>query len=562
MKRALKLTLCAGLTVTCGFGAIACVGGGNDDAGKTVITVNHYSGGVGDAWVDDAVARFEEMYKDEVFEEGKTGVSVKFDNYETGTSIDDIQTSGDNMYIVSAGGKLQKFIQSGYLLEISDVVTKTDITDPKGEKTIESKLINPRDVQDAEGRYYALPHYEIYDGVSYDIDVFNDYNLFLAAPDEGKEYSKTGVYFVENSDTKKSCGADGVYGTSDDGLPTTLEEMVVLCENMASQGVTPFYFAGYQKNYPSYLSLGLWAALAGKEGMSVNFTLDGEIDKVTGEASTPLFDGYDIPAPTVEEGYQITADTYKDVYDSVERYYSVAFTELLWQKDWIKATSENTSHTDAIFTFMLNDKTTKYGMFIEGSYWYALAQKYGYDEMYKEAYPENADRNVAWMPLPTALKKEDAVTEGNGRAVAQLEFGGSYTFINGNIANDEGKVKACKAFIEFLYSDNELSAFTRATGTAKALKYDLAESDYNALSTYQKGVWDVRKQDAVVYQSSDSELFLSNTETFRLSNTHISVRPYYGATQYASYWFAFESEANTTSWEMFQKSSLRNGTLA
>ncbi len=552
LTKALNFALCVILSISCLFGG-AC--GGEDNSGKTTITVYHYSGGVGDAWVDGAIERFEALYANESFEDGKTGVYVDWTNNETGSDIDDIETSGDNVYIVSTGGKLQRFIQSGYVLDISDVVTKAEMN----YNSIENKLITKRDLQDDEGRYYALPHYEIYNGVSYDIDVFTDYNLFLAdKPAEGKQYSDSGVYFVKNSSTKKSCGADGKYDTSDDGLPTTLEEFVVLCENMYSQGVVPFYYSGYQKNYTSYLSLGMWAALAGKDGMSVNFTLDGEIDKVTGVSENALFtakDGSIIKEPVVQKGYQIMADTYKDVYDSVERYYSVAFTELAYKNKWIEYTSENTSHTDAIYTFMMNDKNPKYGMFIEGSYWYALAQKHEYDKAYKEAYPENEDRNVAWMPLPTALKKEDAVTENNGRAAAQLNFGSSYAFINANIANEKGKVDAAKALLEFLYTDEELSTFTKITGTAKALNYTLADKDYDAMSTYQKGVWDVRKQNSIIYQSSDSELFLNMSETFSLSNTNISVSPFFGATQYRGYVQAFTKE-DTDSYEVFMNSSL------
>ncbi len=550
LRRILNLALCAVLSATCLLGAVAC--GGEDNSGKTVISVNHYSGGVGDAWVEGAVERFEKLYENEVFEDGKTGVKVEWDNYETGTSIDDIQTSGDNVYIVAAGGQLQKFIQSGYVLDISDVVTKTDIHHEK----LEDKLITKRDIQDSEGRYYALPHYEIYDGISYDIDVFTDYNLFLAKPGTGKQYKTTGVYFVEDADGEKSCGADGVYGTSDDGLPTTLEEFIVLCQKMDDDGVIPFYYAGAQINYTSYLSLGLWTALAGKDGMSVNFTLDGEIDKVTGPSETKFFGADGIFHPEVVEDYQITADTYKEVYDSKERYYSVAFTELAKKNEWIKRSGENTSHTAAILDFMLNSKDDQYGMFIEGSYWYALAQKYDCDDKYFAANPGKTDRNVAWMPLPTAVYKEDAVTEGHGRAAAQLNFGGSYTFINGNIKNDAGKVKACKALVEFLYSNEELSTFTRITGSAKALNYTLAESDYNAMSTFQKGVWDIRKQGAIVYQSSDSQLYLNNSETFSLSNTNISVSPYFGATQYRGYFAAFESQADANTWNVFQNSSL------
>ncbi len=552
MKKIFKVTSMALATLFCAGAVVGC-GGGEDNSGKTVIKVNHYSGGVGQAWVPGAVKRFEELNKDTKFEDGKTGVKVEFTHFETAAKIDDIQTAGYDVYITTAQGKLQEFIQSDYLLDISGVVTKTDIS----HNSIEKKLINKRLLQDEEEKYYALPHYEIYDGVSYDVDLFTANNLFLAAPDEGDAYK--GVAFVSDETTKKSCGADGIYGTSDDGLPTTLEELIVLCQKMDEANIVPFYFAGYQKNYPSYLTLGLWTSLAGKDQMSVNFNLNGTIDKVTGVKSTPLFDGYDyIYEPEVEEDFTINDSTVKDVYDTVERYYSTAFTELICKEQWIEHGGENESHTEGIFAFMMNDRDTKYGMFIEGSYWYALAQKEGYDQEYKD-YNEGKDRNVAWMPLPTALKKEDAVTEGKGRAAAQLEFGNSYTFINKKVESNVGKMEASKAFVEFLYSDDELSAFTKETGSARGLNYTLRDADYNALSTYQKGIWDVRKQNAIVYQTSENEIFLNNNNVFTINNGHSTMQPLLDGNTVNSYWLAFTTR-NTTTKEVFEGSSLTNST--
>ncbi len=544
-------------------------GGGEDDSGKTKIQVFHYNGGVGDLWVKGAVERFEELHKDTVYEEGKKGVTVDFTNDDSGSNTDDIETSGYHMYFAAAASKLQSHIQQGYLLDISDVVEEVSEVDGK---SIESKL-DPtctRELQGGDGTYYAVPHYEIYNGVSYDVDVFTEYNLFLAAPTETSVTTYKGVKFVKNSSTKKSCGADGIFDTSDDGLPTTLEEFVYLCERMKSMGVTPFHVCGYPTDYPNYMSLGLWTSLAGVDKTRVNFTVDGTINKVVGYETAPLFEDYDHSTsisytfarkPIVDTEYAITPANHTELYDTVERYYSIAFMELCVKNGWIKYETENETHTDAQDIFMFNDG--EYGMFIEGSYWFAQADGQGFYEDYLDENPDKEDRNVAWMPLPSAFAKEDAVTgEDNARTVAMMEFGGSYAFINANIEEKTGLVDACKDFLRFLYTDEELSAFTRETGTAKKLNYEMKPADYNAMSAYQKSVWDVRKTGGVVLPGSNNDFFVQNMDLLKMGNMHTSLLSLWGTnkdTQYNTYYAAFRStqfsnEVNARS--LFEHSSL------
>ena len=45
-----------------------------NDENKTQISVATWDGGLGSAWLENAAARFEELYKDKSFEEGKTGI--------------------------------------------------------------------------------------------------------------------------------------------------------------------------------------------------------------------------------------------------------------------------------------------------------------------------------------------------------------------------------------------------------------------------------------------------------------------------------------------------------
>ena len=46
------------------------------DETKTQLRISNYQGGFGRVWLDNAAARFEEKYKNESFEPGKTGVEI------------------------------------------------------------------------------------------------------------------------------------------------------------------------------------------------------------------------------------------------------------------------------------------------------------------------------------------------------------------------------------------------------------------------------------------------------------------------------------------------------
>ena len=124
------------------------------------------------------------------------------------------------------------------IADINEFIKKTDGT---GVKLItvspEKEWISPEEQQSflqKNGKYYALPHYSVYQGLMYNIDLFEKKGLYFA-----KETDNGNDGFVVKGE-EKSCGPDGVYGTSDDGLPSSYEEFFKLCDYMVQRGVTPF----------------------------------------------------------------------------------------------------------------------------------------------------------------------------------------------------------------------------------------------------------------------------------------------------------------------------------
>ncbi len=195
---------------------------------------------------------------------------------------------------------------------------------------------------------------------------------------------------------------------------------------------------------------------------------------------------------------------------SAARYYATAFEQLAVAKGWFSkdATSESATHLKTQGNFVLNGeaRNQKMGMLIEGSYWYNESINGNVFGNYVRA-TNKTEREIAWMSMPTSLN--ETVTEGNGKEMVFLEFGSSYAFINGNLAGKADKagiVEACKDFLKFLYTDEQLKSFTRDSGSMKAgIDYTMSGDDYGTLPEFQKSILELRKNGRVVYQTADND---------------------------------------------------------
>ena len=506
----------------CGGGT----GGNSVDASKTtVVECLNFNGGVGQAWLDNAAKRFEAMKANETYEDGKTGVKINVTS-EIDLRENTISSSGYNIYFNEHGLSPAELSQRGVLLNINDIVTEKIETIDGKEVSIEDKL--QADFRSAlkgvDGNYYALPHYEWYPGVVYDIETFDTYKLYFA--DDSASASETFatpngtakfVTSLDNSVSKKTCGNDGVYGTDDDGLPTTLQELLILCAKMTKHGVVPFTVAGFHTDYTAYLQQGILAAFLGYDGMMDYFDFDGTADVVTGYSNEALFKGADyVKAPIIQENATITEETGYLTRDIAARYYIAGLMEIIYKQDWLSQGSKNSAtHTDTQYNFVFGGAGNKkrIGMLMEGSYWYNEAVNAEIFSDY-EAVTAGKTKKLGWMSLPTSLNTP--VTEGNGKEITLLDTANSFTYINANTARNEGLTKACKEFLQFLYTDSELKAFTATTGVAKAaVAYDVTDSSImSELSEFQKSVVSLKSESKVVYANASNPTYKTGRSNF------------------------------------------------
>ena len=480
------------------------------DLDRTQLYVSTYGGGFGSDWLYELKDRFELAYKDICFEPDtdKVGVQVIVDPGEgSGTSLN--PQTNDNEVIFTENVPYFNLAKTGHLVDISDVV----------EDVIAQEGVDLTDKQKSaltavDGKYYALPSYEGYYGITYDKDVFNAKGLYIAQ--DGSFTNATGTL---------SAGPDGKTGviggvdySLDDGLPATWEEFFDLCYYMTIQGVTPMMLAGkVAEGYSMRFLDAICAAYTGEE-MSGWYDFTGEIEYVTStttdstdNVSGTLF-GYKMntTTDTISErtGYllrqmpgrlvalSVLDKLIKDGYFEQTALLSVTEDQKKGQSDYINSSFRN----------------KPIAMLIDGNWWEAEADFDECIDAYPHGYPngKKSDRNFAYMPLPTKLTADDD-NEGNSKTI--MEYTRAYAVLNG-YALPTWKIELAKDFLRFAYSQESLECYTKITGTARGLQYNISDEAYNELSSYGKSLWDNHKNGNIIYKLSDNKVYREKETDF------------------------------------------------
>lgn len=521
-KKILSLTLCAVTALS----FTACGGGNKSDGGVTVLEVAVHNGGVGSVWLKNAADRFTAKMADHSYANGKKGVKINI-TPGNGLGTAAMASAAYNVYFIERVDTYN-LMQSGLLMDLTEVLQ----TEENG-KTLESR-IKPEMLPALKGndnKYYVLPGWEFYSGMSYDQETFDFCGAYFAAPGEsGLEYDsgKFGTAtFVGKSDAKKSCGPDGVSGNEDDGLPSSLQEMLILCAYLKNNGVKdPIYMSSLYPGYSKYLIAGLWASLAGYDAMKTCYTFDGseaEVVKLDDNGNLTftnenLFPGIDYLKKPVTEKVSITeANGYRS-NDMAAKYYAAAFLEIIYKEGYMpfsdgKAINHNQSQLNTLLGGSGVPNSSRKGMFIDGSYWYVESDMAGNTAKYHALTKKDVnDRKVKWMPLPTSLNT--TVTEGNGRKNTLIDTGMGVCYINNNIKDNEELKQASIDFVKFCYSQEELQLFTETTGSMRPVDYSVDESKVN--SVFYSDLLKLRKNSDVMLFTGDNNTFKYNRGVLKI----------------------------------------------
>ncbi|MBQ2986624.1 MAG: hypothetical protein IJE23_03995 [Tyzzerella sp.] len=476
-------------------------GGSKADATKTHLSVLNYDGGIGSEWLKRVAERFEAKYADVSFEEGKKGVVIDITNNKNDGSEGVTNTSFAVWF--SESNAYNDLIASGQVVEITDIVTESlsDASNGAETGTIEDKLseAHKEAMTAIDGKYYCLPHYEVYTGLVYDVDLFDEYGYY---------FSETGNF--TNVAEEKTVGPDGVRGTKDDGLPSSYEELYTLMDQMVADGVTPFTWVGQHENYANDLFAGLQAAYAGKDELLLNVTFDSSASNT--QATIVEFEGN----KAVEKKVDINSQNGYLMSQQAAKYYAYELFEKIMSSDsYHTKLDKSTSHLDTQEKFILSSLKageSPIAMMIEGSYWYNEAT-----EALKRSvntYKEQAEgRRFGWMPLP--VQYSGSVTEGNGRKNTVLETLNSFAFINARYKDDEAICKLAKLFLQFCYTDESLVDFSITTGLPKGVNYTIPEDKLAEIDNYfQRDLLETKMNSDVVYPYSAHPIFINDQGNF------------------------------------------------
>ena len=522
MKRNKTKFLALGLAAVLSVGVAAGCGNGNigkdEDTSKiTQISFRQWGGTASSTdWLQQAADRFAAEKANEPYESGKKGVKV-----EISTNKDSDYTSSIPDYDIlmdENSANIYDMQTRGYLADIDDLV--------KGlQSKIEPQLL-PK-LKGADGKYYGLPHYSYDVSISYNVDLFKSENLYIAAPGEESVVnykssllpdSSAGVNFVFNENTKKSCGPNGIPNDYDDGLPSSLEEFIVLCDYIKNKKqINPFAISDITggANYAFMLIESLWAGMVGTDAMKAttcNFT-DAEVEVVKEGAlsydGTLLNTGIKMPQT---ETVVLSDDNGYRMYDMSARYYALSFLELAKNKGWFK--NQQMTNTKAQEFFVLGNYNAndndRCAMLVDSTFWYGESVSGGTLTKYKSL-SGGKEANVSMMPMPVQLTGQ--VTEGNGKKPTVIDTSAT-VFVNKRVEKNEGLFRAVKEFIEFLYSDAELKAFTETSKLTMNLKYDY---DKSSLGNFYAGVLEIEKAAGdKVYAASDNIKYSKNRSSFSL----------------------------------------------
>ena len=572
------------LATCCAVPFTAC--GPDPDGGDTTqIKFINFNGGIGSVWLEEAADRFMAAKAETSYAAGKKGVSFDI----TKTMSVGTGSMGSQGYHIFTAEQYETAVPAllaaeGKLLDITDIVQDTTREGGSLEENLFDQVKGSLGFEvDGEFRYYGLPHYESYGGFQYNHSKLLEENegngAFIAHPDEidSIEYSsKYGkINLVASPEAQLSAGPDGIEGTTDDGLPASMEEFIIwLSFFKEEENYAPVNISGGCRNYSNYLSSGFFGSLAGQEQMINYHNSTGWVEVVKREgtgsivySTEDIFEGIDYIKRPETEWVQLSEQNGYLAQDMVAKFYTCALYEILekegfWTNDSKIGTRSHYDGQAAIFCGTAGGYDECI-MTVEASYWFNESEEGGMFDLYEGVTGKKAvDLDLRMYPTPSkvynnkktgssAFDIEAADKFGEvlpGRATTFVDISHCYLFVNANIAEQPEILAAVKDFVAFLYTPDELAAFTVVTGEPRAIKYDLTPAQRQAAGSYVSNLWSLRDNDEgsnIVYCSGTTETFKKIRGEYKL---YLSGKPFVGA---GSSHFLSAARKGTSTEQMF-----------
>lgn len=429
------------------------------DPSKTQLYVGNWNGGIGYQWLLEAKSGFETLYPDV-----QIIIDNKKDEFDDGTLRASMPYSRNDIFFLNSI-TYHNYVNAGILEDITDVVTEViydedgNLSENNAVSSIYDKIQpNLKDYYNAgtseELKYYALPFFEGVYGIVYDVDLFEDNNLF----DNG-------------------VGPDGKPGTFDDGLPATYVDFKKLMTKMVNSGIYPFTWSGMHGWYRSEFMKGIWSSYEGSNH-NLNYSLSGFDTGLNLQITNQ--NGLELQK---QEGKKAALQVAYDIVSNINNFSPNAF---------------KTAHTHihAQEEFLLSIRKEKpIAMLIEGGWWENEARGMFNDmeAMYGQKFAYG-NRRLSYMPFPkfvdptgtTGIKDQDT-TENS----LFLTHAKSAVCVNKAGENKD----LAKEFIKYVHSNEMLSMFTGETGVTRPYNYTIKDDDFEKMTYFSKSVWNLTRSE-------------------------------------------------------------------
>lgn len=506
-----SIILCTSMTAIAGCGNR---GEEEIDKTKTQLYVYNCNAGFGSESIKAIKLAFEELHKDDVYEEGKKGVQIYVSNRR-----DDMNTLSetllDNREEVYFPDKTDYYTlyNKGIFADITEALT----TPIDGEtRTILDKM-TPEQVDyfgmegaDGKTHYYGIPYNEGFSGLIYNVDVFDDWGYWFSSVVDEEDISQYNKEDLFTKTGKKSKGPDGKSGTSDDGLPATYEQFFVLCDMIAQDGNVPVTWTG--KNYVDYLNYLIQALASDYEGLEqsmLNYTLTGKAENLIArfENNTPVIEEKDI---TPENAWQL--------YAQAGKYYAIDFVKKLVTTDkYHNKLAFNTTETQIAaqedFLWAGYDGSADCAMLCDGTWWETEARQVFADmEVNVGSSVSKYNRRFAWMPLPKATAEKVKEAAAADKPYTAYDEMYSCVFVKKNIA--DWKLPLAIEFLKFACSDKMLQETTIITNTIPSLSFPMSNEQLNQLTYYGRSLFEFKNNADVIHPVSKTPLYLNHQQEF------------------------------------------------
>lgn len=474
------------------------------DINRTQLYVSNFNGGYGSKWLMNLKLKFEELHKDDEIEPGtgKKGVQVLIDNAKTsGTGLINSIKGSSSQVFFNESVSYSDYVSQGLILDITDMV-KQPLTQYGESRSVYDKF---NDIQkkclEVNGKIYAVPHYEGFNGITIDVDLFDKNKLFLG---------KNGQFGYKSTDTDLlSAGPDGDYDTTyDNGLPATYAEFYELCKMMVKRGIIPITWSGEHQFYVKDLVVAMSADANGYAETELGFSFDGTSNNLIDLSSLKSDGTY-----TTQTGEIKTSNGY-DIMRQEGYYDALKFLHTIISNEWYSGTSftDGQTQTDTHYDYLLSGKESSLrpiAMLVEGCWWENEANSV-FDRM--SSYPNAGkyERRFRFMPFPKS--SQDKVGKQGQTLVENIM---AYGFINANI--DEKFKPLALEFLQFCNTDEALVDFTVTTNTTKGLLYEMSKSDLDKCTYYGRSLYERKSNAQVVYPLSVNPLYNENYSTLAMT---------------------------------------------